>query len=622
MTSRFIRNALPGALLLGQPALAAEPPAATPVKHVIVIYGENRSFDHLFATYRSPSGETVRNLLSEGIVNDDGSPGPNFRKAAQFRAANTETYTPHPLKGAVYITLPPPLAGGREAPADAKGAPFETVEAAAKVTSALLREDLRLMTVGATGLKPKTVDTRIRNAEHLPGGPFQLTPGVPYESYSANPVHRFYQAVQQADCDAATATPANPSGCANDLYAWVEVTTGTGGDGKPRPDGFNDRTTGEGAAAMGFYNVQQGDMPDFTALANEYTLADNYHQPAWGGTGLSSIIAGFGDAIWYAGPDGNPAKPPATQIENPNPQPGTDNYYIQDGYKSGSYTACADSTQPGVAPILRYLAALTKPVPAKCEPGHYYLLNNYRPGYLADGTKDTTHAFAIPPVPVRSIGDVMLDAGLSFAWFGENWNRAKPEYDPAANSYCDLCNPFHYQTSIMTSAAIRRSAIRDTADFYDGLSAGTLPAVSFLKPGGMLDGHPVSSTFPLFEAFVRKVLVELKKNPELWNNTAVFVTVDEAGGYYDSGYIQPLDFFGDGPRIPLLIVSPWTRGGHIAHQYSDHVSILKFIEANWQLPRISNRSRDNLPNPIQKPDRPYVPVNGPAIGDLMAAFRF
>ena len=73
-------------------ALAASPRGgndgntATPIKHLIVIYGENRSFDHLFATYIPQHGETVMNLLSQGIVDEFGAPGPNFDKAAQFQA--------------------------------------------------------------------------------------------------------------------------------------------------------------------------------------------------------------------------------------------------------------------------------------------------------------------------------------------------------------------------------------------------------------------------------------------------------------------------------------------------------------------------------------------------------
>ena len=52
---------------------------------------------------------------------------------------------------------------------------------------------------------------------------------------------------------------------------------------------------------------------------------------------------------------------------------------------------------------------------------------------------------------------------------------------------------------------------------------------------------------------------------------------DEGGGFWDSGYVQPLDYFGDGTRIPLIVVSPFSTGGHISHAYTDHVSTLKFI---------------------------------------------
>ena len=102
----------------------------------------------------------------------------------------------------------------------------------------------------------------------------------------------------------------------------------------------------------------------------------------------------------------------------------------------------------------------------------------------------------------------------------------------------------------------------------------------------------------------------------------MFVTFDEGGGYYDSGYVQPVDFFGDGTRIPLIVVSAYTKPGHISHEYGDHVSILKFIERNWSIEPVTERSRDNFPNPIQRRDNPYVPVNSPALGDLFDLFDF
>jgi len=114
----------------------------------------------------------------------------------------------------------------------------------------------------------------------------------------------------------------------------------------------------------------------------------------------------------------------------------------------------------------------------------------------------------------------------------------------------------------------------------------------------------------------------VQANRKLWASTAIFVTTDEGGGYYDSGYTQALDFFGDGTRIPMIVVSPYTKPGHISHHYADHVSVLKFIERNWNLPTISKRSRDNLPNPKVDDDNSYAPVNSPAISDLFDLFHF
>src|SRR5215510_2555561 len=92
-----------------------DPNTATPIKHVIVIVGENRSFDHLFATYLAKPGEAVNNLLAEGIVNADGTPGGNYSQATQFQADITGStiYQLSPTTGkTAYLTLPAPLNGG------------------------------------------------------------------------------------------------------------------------------------------------------------------------------------------------------------------------------------------------------------------------------------------------------------------------------------------------------------------------------------------------------------------------------------------------------------------------------------------------------------------------------
>ena len=168
----------------------------------------------------------------------------------------------------------------------------------------------------------------------------------------------------------------------------------------------------------------------------------------------------------------------------------------------------------------------------------------------------------------------------------------------------------------------REAHIKDVIDFFNNIEDSDLPSVSFVKPDSFLDGHPASSKLNLFEGMLDKILDELRAKPELFAETALFIAFDEGGGYYDSGFMQPIDFFGDGPRIPFIVVSPFSKGGRVVHTYYDHASILKFIERNWGLNPPTHRSRDNLPNPKVLAGNPYVPANMPAIGDLFDMFRF
>jgi phospholipase C len=271
-------------------------------------------------------------------------------------------------------------------------------------------------------------------------------------------------------------------------------------------------------------------------------------------------------------------------------------------------------------------------VAPNCAAGHYYYLNNTNPGFLPNGVVDTAGAAtgaSIPPSSVRTIGDALNDKKISWAYYGGAYNAAVNLANGSTNpadavgaAYCNICNFESYASSIMGNTAQRQTHIKDATDFFAAVSNGTLPSVSFVKPDGLLDGHPASSKLDLYEGMLEKILDTLEQNPKLKAETAIFITFDEGGGYYDSGYIQPLDFFGDGPRIPMIVVSPFSHGGKVSHSYTDHVSILKFIERNWGLSPLTSRSRDNFPNPTTGRDNPYVPTNSPAIGDLFDMFNF
>ena len=618
----------------------------TPIKHVIVLIGENRTFDHLFATYAPKSRDSVKNLLSEGIINADGTPGKNFSKAAQFQAVTpfrTDYFISlNPDEKAPYRTLPAPtLNFSPSTPGNPPPFPAATPPTLlAAIEPSLETSDLGLLTTGASGAANTTVltpvpdfDTRVANFSNLPNGPFPLEgASLPYDSYTGDTTHRLFEMWQQSDCSIKNATRQNPSGCLSDLYPFVITNYTNQLDSIfDNPPAIDDNGGGN---SMAFYNMQKGDVPVLKSLADQYAMSDNFHQSVMGGTGANHVMLGSGDAIFWTDSSGNPTVPPAVVLSNPNPLPGTDDVYTVDLLFNGNFAACADPAQPGVAAVRDYLASLPYRPNANCQASHFYMINNNSPGFLPDGTVDTSGIAgggSIPPSNVRTIGEALNEKGISWAYYGGAYNAAVAfQHDPTnpdplvqiGRAYCNICNFESYTSAIMGDSAQRAAHIKDTTDFFAAVDDGSLPAVSFVKPDGLLDGHPASSKEDLFEGMVKKVVDHLTGNPELFASTVLFVTMDEGGGYYDSGYIQPLDFFGDGPRIPLIAVSPYTRGGHISHTYTDHVSILKFIERNWGLKPLTARSRDNFPNPVVEDDNSYVPLNSPALGDLFDLFNF
>src|SRR5499427_1239299 len=631
--------------------------SATPIKHVIVLIGENRTFDNVYGTYVPRHGQHVSNLLSKGIVHRDGSPGPNAGLAAQsfLNTIPSDFFIDQPASNkAPYATLPPPntayipavgvtLAEIAEAPGSSS-APFDgktfTREQLHQVSPVLPLRDLHLLTTGGTGLSICNIsdtqtwptfppqgcfetDTRVANFAALPNTEFPIAGDkLPYDSYTGDMVHRFYHMWQQSDCSVETATKTNPSGCLNDLYPYVGIA----------------RNDGSGSNAMGFYNVEKGDAPVFKRLADEYTMSDNFHQSVMGGTFVQHMMLGTGDVMrWqtYVNAAGvTISQPPAGVIANPTPKSATTIAFTADK----NWTAC-DSSAPWAATIEKYLATLPwRPdrTPIQCESGNFYQINNIRPGFKANGQIDDagiTAGSLVPPSSIRTIGDALNEKHISWAYYGGGYDAAvrvaNGSTDPidlmigtGGDFYCDICNPFQYATSIMGNPQQRAAHIKDAVDLFTDLEQGRLPAVSYVKPDSFDDGHPASSKLDLFEALVERIHHELKERPGLFDETVFFVVFDEGGGYWDSGFFAPIDFFGDGPRIPFIAVSPHARGGRIVHSYADHASILKFIERNWRLRPLTGRSRDNLPNPIQHESNPYVPVNMPAIGDLFDMFDF
>jgi phospholipase C len=177
--------------------------------------------------------------------------------------------------------------------------------------------------------------------------------------------------------------------------------------------------------------------------------------------------------------------------------------------------------------------------------------------------------FLLPPQTIPHIGDALTAAGISWKWYSGGRNDGKN----VDKEYCAMCDTPSFFTSTMTGPD--KNKLQDLHQFYVDVKKDekSFPAVSYIAPYDSLSGHPGYAVESSFDELAADVIARVKANPELWKKTAILITFDEGGGYYDSGYVQFIDFFGDGTRIPLVAVSPYAKKGMsiilitITHRY-------------------------------------------------------
>jgi phospholipase C len=162
---------------------------------------------------------------------------------------------------------------------------------------------------------------------------------------------------------------------------------------------------------------------------------------------------------------------------------------------------------------------------------------------------------------------------------------------------------------LVTAARGRRQHKFD--DFYPDVAAGRLPAFTFLDPNYSTTSEEDPQDVDVGEAFIARVVRALMRAPT-WKNTALFITYDEHGGYYDHvpppraikpDNIAPKLAPGDVPgaydrygfRVPLIVVSPWARAGYVSNVVQDHTSMTAFIERKWNLPAMTFRDANAQP---------------------------
>jgi phospholipase C len=258
----------------------------------------------------------------------------------------------------------------------------------------------------------------------------------------------------------------------------------------------------------------------------------------------------------------------------------------------------------------------------------------------------------------KTIGDLLSTQGVSWGFFTQGFdlgvtnpngttgcarnttsqitNATKADYIPHHEPfqyYKSTANPTHARPTSVTSIGLTDAANHqyDLHDFYDAILAGNYPAVSFLKAAGYQDGHAGYSD-PLDEqTFIVHVINFLQQNAD-WQHTAVVIAYDDSDGWYDhqmgpivnqstsaadaltgpgacgsgaTALIGPTVTMpvqgrcGYGPRLPMLVVSPWARQNFVDHTVTDQSSIIRFVEDNWlNGQRIGNGSFDTIANSI------------------------
>jgi acid phosphatase len=213
-----------------------------------------------------------------------------------------------------------------------------------------------------------------------------------------------------------------------------------------------------------------------------------------------------------------------------------------------------------------------------------YCVNDVQPFY-APFQAGTSVDERMPPQLAPTIGDRLSDAGVSWAWYAGGWDDAvagKP-----APTFQFHHQPFSY-FSRYGEGMPGRQHLQDETRFLSSITDEALPAVSFIKPLGLFDEHAGYSAVESAESHAVELIEAVKASP-YWERSAIVVTYDDFGGWYDHVAPPPIDRWGPGGRVPAIIVSPWARKGYVDSTPYDHTSILKFIEWRWSLAPLATR---------------------------------
>jgi acid phosphatase len=298
--------------------------------------------------------------------------------------------------------------------------------------------------------------------------------------------------------------------------------------------------------AMGYYDTDNLPLAQY---ASRWTLADNFFQGAFGGSFLNHqwLVAARTPLFAGAAKDGGACDIHSVLDANGMPVAG----------KDLPLTTLADGD---------WAVNTIQPV---------------NPPFAA-GTPDCRR---LPPLNYATIGDRLTGAGIDWAWYAGGWDDAN------AGTPDPLFQYHHQPLAYFTKygpAGPGRSHLRDESEFIAAARAGDLPAVSFVKPIGAENEHPGYADVATGEQHAVD-LIEAVRSSKDWRRTAIIVTYDENGGFWDHVPPPVADRWGPGTRVPTLVISPYARRGFVDHESYDTTSILATIERRYGLAPLTAR---------------------------------
>jgi phospholipase C len=199
----------------------------------------------------------------------------------------------------------------------------------------------------------------------------------------------------------------------------------------------------------------------------------------------------------------------------------------------------------------------------------------------------------VPPQDFDTIGDRLSERGVSWAWYAEGWNAAVAGFD-STSTFQYHHHPFIFFRKYGPGTPARAEHLLDAQDFVRAARAGTLPAVSFYKPIGRMNEHPGYADVLSGERNTLELIQTVMAGPQ-WDSTAIIVTYDEHGGFWDHVAPPVVDKWGPGSRVPAIVIAPFAKRHHVDHTTYDTSSLLALIELRWKLKPLGTRDAQSAP---------------------------